>query len=1282
MSGIPSPSPVRSNNGDRDKDSMWYFTAEDLANSPSRRNGISPDQELSYRQMTAYLIQDMGQRLQVSQLCINTAIVYMHRFYAFHSFTHFHRNSIAAASLFLAAKVEEQPRKLEHVIRAANKCLSMPSTSTTDAYYIEQAQDLVFNENVLLQTLGFDVAIDHPHTHVVKTCHLVKACKELAQTSYFLASNSLHLTSMCLQYKPTVVACFCIYLACKWSRWEIPQSTEGKHWFHYVDETVTMDLLKKLTDEFITIYEKSPARLKAKLNSIKAMAQGASNNRQGQVKEKKGEQDWKMADMMKMYQPAGDNGPVSGNNNSQSSAQYGGQGPPASDPQQQNMATTMLPPPPHQPPPQQQMRKSEMHSSSSQHRSHHSSSSSSSSSSSHHPPKIGYPAGDVPDHKLGAGHKQQQQQQPPYGTNLVNRPRDHSSSSNHNQSSMMAPSSKSSTSSSSSRSSMSSSIVGQQLPRQSSQGHSMDVNYHKSRDRNIPPPPPGSHSLPSHGLPHKMAQKQQDSSGRSLAKDHSGRMPPDQQQQSKQNSSSNNKTFSSSSSSSSQQYGSNQQIPASGLPNQPTNKMDAIHDMSRNMMQQHSSRGYNQPPPPPPQQPANGPPNNLLSFHQQQQGSRHSNSSSSNNNNNLSNSSSLKHEQSKQQQQQLSVHMQQPTQTSTHNHKQLLPPESSYPGLPGTQHDLQQQSHTASLLSNNYCKIEPLPHSGEDHAISQFSAHQNPVSKTVSSMFSPEWNEKIPDQQDQHAQQQQPPHPPPQQQQQTKHQMPQNPNYNNNGGMPHNLNAGEAYAGYKLAGTKESPPKVKVEKDTPSKKDKNRSSSSSSSQQQDSSARNSTLSSGVNQPPPMLKSVKLEGQMTSLNELAGSSNVAGNIGGGGGVKRPNDQQAIKSEDDLVLRDSKIRKLDNAGDTGKHNQVVNGIETNPDLVRNLLKESLCPPAVLLKTENSIITPSLQPPAELFEPTATNSSTTSAQNPAHNTSNSSVTAANAALSGNSDVSAMETEEHSTSGGKSEKKKKKDKHKHKEKDKDKSKDREERKKHKKDKDRHKDKEREKESDSAEHVKIKISKEKLESAGEPIGFKIKIPKDRIMGDLSSQPTTSHSSHTEAAPPVLKIKISKDKLETYSSGASTDHNASGQIAHPSYGHNSSSQSSSAYAPYGGSSHSSSTNTHSSSSSSKKKDRDREKDRERDKEKKRQHESSSKSSGGGSSSSLSSNTNAGIIGASTNGSLTGGSHSSSANSGGINSGGNGTATQKPPYSSKLKNLRKRYLKNFLGRFIH
>lgn len=43
----------------------WYFSREQLARSPSRRAGIDPDKELSYRQQAANLLQDMGQRLNV-----------------------------------------------------------------------------------------------------------------------------------------------------------------------------------------------------------------------------------------------------------------------------------------------------------------------------------------------------------------------------------------------------------------------------------------------------------------------------------------------------------------------------------------------------------------------------------------------------------------------------------------------------------------------------------------------------------------------------------------------------------------------------------------------------------------------------------------------------------------------------------------------------------------------------------------------------------------------------------------------------------------------------------------------------------------------------------------------------------------------------------------------------------------------------------------------------------------------------------------------------------------
>ncbi|KAG8228847.1 hypothetical protein J437_LFUL008343, partial [Ladona fulva] len=86
----------------------------------------------------------------------------------------------------------------------------------------------------------------------------------------------MHLTTMCLQYKPTVVACFCIHLACKWSNWGIPQSSEGKEWFYYVDKTVTQELLEELTTEFLEIFNQCPSRLKMKINSVAAASQNSS----------------------------------------------------------------------------------------------------------------------------------------------------------------------------------------------------------------------------------------------------------------------------------------------------------------------------------------------------------------------------------------------------------------------------------------------------------------------------------------------------------------------------------------------------------------------------------------------------------------------------------------------------------------------------------------------------------------------------------------------------------------------------------------------------------------------------------------------------------------------------------------------------------------------------------------------------------------------------------------------------------------------------------------------
>jgi cyclin T len=73
----------------------------------------------------------------------------------------------------------------------------------------------VSNENILLQTLGFDVAIDHPHTHVVKCCQMVKGegIPFLSSFKIFPPLRDLVSSSKVRTYLPTLPTHFSEFLA-------------------------------------------------------------------------------------------------------------------------------------------------------------------------------------------------------------------------------------------------------------------------------------------------------------------------------------------------------------------------------------------------------------------------------------------------------------------------------------------------------------------------------------------------------------------------------------------------------------------------------------------------------------------------------------------------------------------------------------------------------------------------------------------------------------------------------------------------------------------------------------------------------------------------------------------------------------------------------------------------------------------------------------------------------------------------------------------------------------
>lgn len=243
----------------------WYFSKEELKNSPSFKDGVSTEKELDHKQQAAYLINDLGKRLKLSEVCTHTATVYMHRFYTQHSLSKFHRYEMAMTAIFVAAKVQEEPQKLKDVINAFYRCLKKDMNyqlDTTAAEYQDHVKTIILNERILLATLGFRMGVNHPHKYIMKFCQEINACKELCKIFLQVATNTLQMTSMCVKYKPAVVAAFCIYLTIRSSQWKIPEVLDGNPWFWLLDRKVTFDLLIKMDREFKEILNKISPRIK------------------------------------------------------------------------------------------------------------------------------------------------------------------------------------------------------------------------------------------------------------------------------------------------------------------------------------------------------------------------------------------------------------------------------------------------------------------------------------------------------------------------------------------------------------------------------------------------------------------------------------------------------------------------------------------------------------------------------------------------------------------------------------------------------------------------------------------------------------------------------------------------------------------------------------------------------------------------------------------------------------------------------------------------------------
>jgi len=87
-----------------------------LTNTPSSLDGMSAEVETDLRNLGCNLIQTAGKLLKLPQVAMATACVLFHRFFYSKSFVRYNMEQAAIATVCLACKVEECPRRPRDVI--------------------------------------------------------------------------------------------------------------------------------------------------------------------------------------------------------------------------------------------------------------------------------------------------------------------------------------------------------------------------------------------------------------------------------------------------------------------------------------------------------------------------------------------------------------------------------------------------------------------------------------------------------------------------------------------------------------------------------------------------------------------------------------------------------------------------------------------------------------------------------------------------------------------------------------------------------------------------------------------------------------------------------------------------------------------------------------------------------------------------------------------------------------------------------------------------------------
>jgi len=236
----------------------WYWEKKELRTTPSQEKGLDFDTETRYRREGVRFLMELGKALNLSHTTMATAAVYYHRFYMFHAFQDFPRYVVSTCTLFLAGKAEETPKKCRDIIRVVRQLTNDRQFAT---FGNDPREEIMVLERVLLQTIKFDLQVDHPYESIIKFAKSLKGdqnkLQKMVQMSWTFVNDSL-CTTLCLQWEPEIVAIAVMYLAVKLSKFEVKdwinRSSKQVHWWDQYAEDLEIPDLEEICHQVLDLY--------------------------------------------------------------------------------------------------------------------------------------------------------------------------------------------------------------------------------------------------------------------------------------------------------------------------------------------------------------------------------------------------------------------------------------------------------------------------------------------------------------------------------------------------------------------------------------------------------------------------------------------------------------------------------------------------------------------------------------------------------------------------------------------------------------------------------------------------------------------------------------------------------------------------------------------------------------------------------------------------------------------------------------------------------------------